>query len=94
MSYHLAYRHGHIKSWCVCPLNTADSNYLECSHDTGYVYDVKLCVQTKINIIRKKHINQPTGFGAYYSCSYSSCNQATMGTISTGSLRQHDFFAK
>ena len=50
---------------CICLSERAYFNNLECSYNTWYVYNDRLSLWTRTKVIRRKHIVQPTGFGAY-----------------------------
>ena len=56
-SYHPTCHHGHANSWYVC-IRLPEKAYV------NYLDD-KLSIWTNTKFVRRKHITQPTGFGAY-----------------------------
>ena len=52
---------------CICILERAYFNYLECSYKTWCVYNNNLSIRIRTKVVRRKHIIQPTGIDAYSS---------------------------
>ena len=50
---------------CIYLLVKAYFSYLESSYNTWYVYDNKWNIKSTTKVVRRKHMSQLTGFGAY-----------------------------
>ena len=64
VSYYPTHHRGHTNFWYVCLSERAYFNHPEYSYTIWYVYN-EWSIQARSKVVRRKHIIQPTGFGAY-----------------------------